>query len=117
LHLVLILGYRYLGARVDSESPFYQLSIEEVWKDWVWTERLPCRDEVCEYHQHVKRTLSIKKKIRFNTVSEESAFWPEVLVTMGKCVAVLGTGASGVQVIQAIGPEVKHLTVFQRTSY
>jgi acetone monooxygenase len=33
----------------------------------------------------------------------------------GKKVAVIGTGATGVQVIQDIGPKVDHLTVFQRT--
>ncbi|CAG8980017.1 hypothetical protein HYALB_00005191 [Hymenoscyphus albidus] len=33
----------------------------------------------------------------------------------GKKVAVIGTGASGVQTIQEIGPEVGHLTVLQRT--
>lgn len=33
----------------------------------------------------------------------------------GKKVAVIGTGASGIQLIQAIGPIVGHLTVLQRT--
>lgn len=33
----------------------------------------------------------------------------------GKKVAVIGTGASGVQCIQEIAQEVSHLTVFQRT--
>jgi cation diffusion facilitator CzcD-associated flavoprotein CzcO len=33
----------------------------------------------------------------------------------GKKVAVIGTGASGVQTIQEIGSDVEHLTVFQRT--
>lgn len=33
----------------------------------------------------------------------------------GKRVAVIGTGSSGVQVIQEMGPKVAHLTVFQRT--
>ncbi|KAG7085271.1 hypothetical protein E1B28_013884, partial [Marasmius oreades] len=42
--------------------------------------------------------------------------WPEEGVDVkGKRVAVVGTGATGVQVIQEIGPEVGHLTVFQRT--
>ncbi|KAJ3884774.1 hypothetical protein GG344DRAFT_29397, partial [Lentinula edodes] len=49
----------YLGVRVDSKSPFYQSSIEEVSKDWVWTERFPCRDEGCECYQHVERTLGV----------------------------------------------------------
>jgi cyclohexanone monooxygenase len=33
----------------------------------------------------------------------------------GKRVAVIGTGATGIQVIQTIAPIVEHLTVFQRT--
>lgn len=33
----------------------------------------------------------------------------------GKRVAIIGTGASGVQIIQEIAPVVKHLTVYQRT--
>jgi cation diffusion facilitator CzcD-associated flavoprotein CzcO len=33
----------------------------------------------------------------------------------GKRVAVIGTGASAIQVIPSIAPEVEHLTVFQRT--
>ncbi|OXA45122.1 baeyer-Villiger monooxygenase [Folsomia candida] len=45
-----------------------------------------------------------------------SADWPEENVPLrGKHVAVVGTGASGVQIIQEIGPIVDHLTVYQRT--
>lgn len=42
--------------------------------------------------------------------------WPHEGVDMrGRRVAVIGTGSSGVQVITEIAPEVKHLTVLQRT--
>ncbi len=42
--------------------------------------------------------------------------WPQEDINMkNKRVAVIGTGASGVQVIQTIAPEVKQLTVYQRT--
>lgn len=34
----------------------------------------------------------------------------------GKKVGIVGTGATGIQVIQTIAPEVEHLTVFQRTA-
>lgn len=44
-----------------------------------------------------------------------TARWPEDLEYAGKRVAVIGTGASGVQVIQSIGSAVEQLTVFQRT--
>jgi cation diffusion facilitator CzcD-associated flavoprotein CzcO len=41
--------------------------------------------------------------------------WDHSQDLRGKRVAVIGTGASAVQVIPAIAPEVEHLTVFQRT--
>ncbi|HYZ20675.1 MAG TPA: NAD(P)/FAD-dependent oxidoreductase [Rhodopila sp.] len=42
--------------------------------------------------------------------------WPHEPVDFsGKRVAVIGTGATGVQVIQTIAPQCGHLTVFQRT--
>lgn len=45
-----------------------------------------------------------------------TSLWPENGVNLaGKRVAVVGTGASGVQVIQEIASDVKHLTVYQRT--
>jgi cation diffusion facilitator CzcD-associated flavoprotein CzcO len=48
--------------------------------------------------------------------SHHTARWPATGVELaGKRIGVIGTGASGVQVIQAIADEVAHLTVFQRT--
>ena len=44
-----------------------------------------------------------------------SARWPEDLDYTDRRVAVIGTGASGVQIIQEIGPVATALTVFQRT--
>ena len=42
--------------------------------------------------------------------------WPKEGVDFtGKRVGVIGTGATGIQVIQTIAPKVGHLTVFQRT--
>lgn len=41
--------------------------------------------------------------------------WPEHLSVEGKRVGVIGTGSSGMQTIESIGPKVGHLTVFQRT--
>ncbi|KAM5354924.1 hypothetical protein ACJ41O_001570 [Fusarium nematophilum] len=41
--------------------------------------------------------------------------WPENLDVAGKRVGIIGTGASGTQVIEEIAPKVAHLTVFQRT--
>ena len=45
-----------------------------------------------------------------------SALWDHDVDLRGKRVAVIGTGASAIQFIPAIQPEVGHLTVFQRTA-
>ncbi|MDT0634488.1 NAD(P)/FAD-dependent oxidoreductase [Spectribacter hydrogenoxidans] len=46
-----------------------------------------------------------------------TARWPREGVDLaGKRVGVIGTGATGIQVIQTIAAEVEHLTVFQRTA-
>ena len=53
---------------------------------------------------------------KFKGEMYHTARWPQGGVdTKGKRVAVVGTGASGVQVIQEIGDEVEHLTIYQRT--
>jgi cation diffusion facilitator CzcD-associated flavoprotein CzcO len=53
---------------------------------------------------------------KFKGVMHHSSFWPtEGVDARGQKVAVIGTGASGVQIIQEWGPQVEHLTVFQRT--
>lgn len=52
----------------------------------------------------------------FNGRVHHTAQWPQEGVDLtGERVGVIGTGATGVQVIQEMGPVVSHLTVFQRT--
>ncbi|QTF90960.1 NAD(P)-binding domain-containing protein [Halomonas sp. BM-2019] len=51
----------------------------------------------------------------FRGASFHTARWPQGVTLAGKRVGVIGTGASGVQVIQTIAPEVAQLSVFQRT--
>jgi len=52
----------------------------------------------------------------FQGRSFHTARWPHDPVDFaGKRVAVVGTGATGVQTIQTIARDVRHLTVFQRT--
>ncbi|KAF9075818.1 cyclohexanone 1,2-monooxygenase-like protein [Rhodocollybia butyracea] len=53
---------------------------------------------------------------RFRGECHHTARWPqEGLELDGKRVAVIGTGASGVQIVQDLGPRASQLTVFQRT--
>ncbi|MCJ1417740.1 hypothetical protein MMC32_004085 [Xylographa parallela] len=52
----------------------------------------------------------------FNGVMHHSSFWPEEGVEIkGKRVAVIGTGATGVQLTQECAKDAAELTVFQRT--
>ncbi|RMD42631.1 hypothetical protein DV735_g2467, partial [Chaetothyriales sp. CBS 134920] len=53
---------------------------------------------------------------KFKGIVHHSSFWPdeEIDVSNKKC-AIIGTGASGVQVTQAWGPVAGELKVFQRT--
>ena len=58
----------------------------------------------------------IEGRDSFRGQSFHTARWPHQPVDFaGKRVAVIGTGATGVQTIQTIAAEVGHLTVFQRT--
>jgi cyclohexanone monooxygenase len=52
---------------------------------------------------------------KFGGATVHTARWDDSLELRGKRVAIIGTGASAVQVIPAIAPEVEQLTVFQRT--
>ncbi|KAJ8094355.1 hypothetical protein PM082_010789 [Marasmius tenuissimus] len=64
----------------------------------------------------VPYTPAFKGLDKYEGVKHHTARWPEEGVDVkGKRVAVVGTGASGVQIIQEVGPEAAHLTVFQRT--
>jgi cation diffusion facilitator CzcD-associated flavoprotein CzcO len=59
---------------------------------------------------------NLKNLDKFKGTCSHTADWPlEGIDTKDKRVAVIGTGASGVQVIQEIAGEVKSLVVFQRT--
>jgi cation diffusion facilitator CzcD-associated flavoprotein CzcO len=64
----------YPGARVDSEAPFYQLNIPEVWQSWTFSERFPSGSELRSYFAHVDRIPNLSKDICFQaTVCE--AVW------------------------------------------
>jgi cation diffusion facilitator CzcD-associated flavoprotein CzcO len=64
-----------------------------------------------------KRYIPAYKSMeKFKGEIHHSSFWPpEGIDVKGKRVAVIGTGASGVQIAQEWGPNVDYLAVFQRT--
>ncbi|MGE0288000.1 MAG: flavin-containing monooxygenase [Bradyrhizobium sp.] len=59
----------------------------------------------------------IEDRDTFRGQAFHTASWPKEPVDFaGKRVAVIGTGATGIQTIQTIASQVGHLTVFQRTA-
>lgn len=57
---------RYPGARVDSEAPFYQLNIPEVYKDFNFKERFSDHVELRRYMRHIDSVLGLSKDVYFN---------------------------------------------------
>jgi cation diffusion facilitator CzcD-associated flavoprotein CzcO len=157
---------RYPGARVDSEFPFYTLSIPEVYTTWTWSSRFPDHKELRRHFSHIDKVLDISKDAHFNarvnsatwddaqgkwTVTSEaghtarckylflatgllhrkhypeftglenykgllqhSGSWPEDVSVKGKKVAIIGAGATAVQITQEVAKEADALTVFMR---
>lgn len=64
----------YPGARVDSNAPLYEYSIEELYKEWTWTERFPGYSELRKYFQYVDRKLDLSKDIELNTKVVAASF-------------------------------------------
>lgn len=64
----------YPGARVDSHVPVYQLSIEELWREWNWSERFPDWAEVREYFRFAVDKLNLQPLITMNTRIEGAEF-------------------------------------------
>lgn len=57
---------RYPGARVDSEAPFYQLNIPEVYRHWHFNQRFSDHKELRQYMAHIDKTLDLRKDTFFN---------------------------------------------------
>jgi cation diffusion facilitator CzcD-associated flavoprotein CzcO len=100
---------RVVGATFDDESHLWSLDLADggtvtaryvVGATGVLTQpRLPDIEGVAD----------------FAGTTMHTARWDHDVDLRGRRVAIIGTGASAVQVIPSIAPEVEHLTVFQRT--
>ncbi|GAB7355764.1 hypothetical protein MBLNU459_g6449t1 [Dothideomycetes sp. NU459] len=159
---------QYPGARVDSDTPTYQLFEKELYEDFTFKERYPGWKELKRYFNHVEDKWDLKKDIEYNKNVEAATFdgarnrwhvecsdgsevfcrwfipaigfaakrytppikglsdfqgevyhtavYPQYGVNLrNKRIAVIGTGASGIQTIQESGAVAKHLTIYQRT--
>lgn len=67
---------RYPGARVDSEMPFYQLNIPEVYRTWRFSERFPDHRELRKYMSHIDKTLDLSRDTYFNARVNDAS-WDE----------------------------------------
>ncbi|KAH8424885.1 flavin-containing monooxygenase [Aspergillus melleus] len=92
--------------------------VERVWT--VWTDKGHC---VSARHLLLSLGFAAKKYIpylegleTFEGFKCHTAEWPKQPVDLaGKRVGVMGTGATGVQIIQELGPKVSELVVLQRS--
>ncbi|KAK2623504.1 hypothetical protein QTJ16_007058 [Diplocarpon rosae] len=112
---------RYPGARFDSESVSYGFSFsKELLEEWKWEESFSAQPETEKYCQFVCEKFDLRRDITFDCRICRAHFRPSSrsweLSSDGGAqrVAVVGTGATGIQTIQTIAKRVAHLTVFQR---
>ena len=101
---------RVTAARYDEDSRCWNLTLED-------GSHFRTRFLVTAIGPLSTPTLPrIEGRDSFGGQSFHTARWPHEPVDFtGKRVAVIGTGATGVQTIQTIARDVGHLTVFQRT--
>ncbi|GLI76997.1 hypothetical protein PoHVEF18_005279 [Penicillium ochrochloron] len=66
----------YPGARVDCPAPIYAFGIEEVWKNWSWSELYPDQKELGAYFRHVDEVLSVRKDCIFDARITAAQFHP-----------------------------------------
>ena len=156
----------YPGARVDSETPMYQLDLPEIWRDFNFRSKYPGHDELKAYFKHMATTLDLQKDTIFKTRINEATYdgntkqwllhtdsgltakakyvvfamgcnnkayipnfrgvhdfagqkvhpaaWPGNLQVSGKKVAIIGQGATGIQIVQELAKRDCELTVFVR---
>ena len=100
---------KVLGADFDDESDFWRIWIDP---GGVVTARFlvnACGITITPKFPDIDGVDS------FSGPTMHTARWDHDEDLTGKSVAIIGTGASAVQVVPAIAPIVKHLTVFQRT--
>ena len=104
------LNTKITAARFDDDGHFWRLSTAD-------------GDEISARHVvsatgvlTQPKPPAIKGLDDFVGTVMHTARWDHDVDLRGKRVAIIGTGASAVQVIPSIAPEVEHLTVFQRTA-
>ncbi|KAK6214349.1 hypothetical protein LQW54_004577 [Pestalotiopsis sp. IQ-011] len=133
----------YPGARVDCCTPFYEFSDPKLWSEAYPSQKETLKYfEFVDRKWHLSKDVTFGARVTnatfcclpavgfasktytprldgldtFEGFSCHTAKWPKEEVDLkGKRVGVIGTGASGVQVIQELGPIAESLVVFQQS--
>jgi hypothetical protein len=64
----------YPGARVDSDTPIYQLFDKELWSTFTFKERYAGWRELRRYFEHVEKVWDVKKDVEFNKHVDSAVF-------------------------------------------
>lgn len=100
-------------AAFDSESQGWQLDIIVNGGE---SQRLHCNAVICATGLfHTPKMPNLPGLDQFKGPLFHSAEWPDGLDLSGRHVAVVGTGASAMQIVPAITDQVGRLSVFQRS--
>jgi cation diffusion facilitator CzcD-associated flavoprotein CzcO len=107
----IVFGRRVRSAHWQEAARVWQLSLDD-------GQHLSARFLITAIGALSVPTLPLVDGIEsFKGVSCHTAKWPHEPVSFeGKRVAVIGTGATGIQTIQEVAKTAAHLTVFQRTA-
>ncbi|KAJ5117346.1 hypothetical protein N7448_010978 [Penicillium atrosanguineum] len=99
-----------VGARFDEATHYWNVSLsngDNIRTRWF----VPAMGFAAKPYSPDFKNIDV-----FKGTAVRTSLRPQVGLDLAdKRVAIIGTGATGVQVIQEIGPQVKHLTIFQRT--
>lgn len=64
----------YPGARVDTDTPIYQLYDEELWNDFTFKERYAGWQELRRYFKHVEKRWGLDELIEYNKHVDSAVF-------------------------------------------
>ena len=102
----------YPGCACDVPSHVYSFSFAP---NPNWSHSFSRQPEIQAYLQKTARDYGVLPHVRFDCELLD-ARWDHSWSAEGRRVAVIGTGASAIQFVPKLQPEVEHLTLFQRTA-
>jgi cation diffusion facilitator CzcD-associated flavoprotein CzcO len=98
------------SAVCDTHSSKWQVATED-------GRTATCTYLICATGSLFKRQYpAFKNRESYKGLLHHSAFWPEDLDTNGKRIAIIGSGATGVQCVQEMAKTASHLTAYIRTA-